>query len=470
LRSLFASLICVSLLLAGCGGGGGSVASSSGSGSSGSGSSGSGGSGSGGSGSGGSGSGGSGSGGSGSTAYNVVNAIVDQGPSGLTSANIVATNIMYVNVTVCAPGSTTTCQTIDHVQVDTGSQGLRILSSVLNSTMTNALKPVSLNGGALAECLEFVDGYSWGPVVTADLHIGGSDTATTGESAPGIPVQIIGTSTYPVPADCSNNAINPTPENTVVEFGANGIIGVGLFDEDCGTVCAPGTGTAGVENGDNYFTCTSAGCSEALVPIADQMINPVNALTAVNGITDNNGVIIELPAVGAAGAATVTGTMIFGISTQSNNTLSPSATVMTAQSYTGYVTTNVSSLSQTDADSYLDSGSNAIYFNDSNIPDCGSSSAAPDFFCPASTVNLSATITGINNQVAMVNFSVANANTLFTANDDFAAFSNVAAPSGTTVLEEATFDWGLPLFYGHNVYFAMENKDAGGTTGPYYAF
>jgi hypothetical protein len=302
------------------------------------------------------------------------------------------------------------------------------------------------------------------------MHIGGSDTATTGESAPGIPVQIIGTTTYPVPADCSSNAINPNPENTVAEFGANGIIGIGLFDEDCGTVCAPGTGTPGVENGDNYFTCTSAGCSEALVPIANQVINPVNALAAVNGITDNNGAIIELPAVSATGAATVTGTLVFGIGTQANNALASSATVMTTDSYYGYVTTTISSLGQTDADSYLDSGSNALYFNDSNIPVCGSSSAAPDFFCPETTVNLSATITGVNNQVAMVDFSVANADTLFTTNSSFAAFSNLAAPSGTSVMEEATFGWGLPFFYGHNVYFAMENKDAGGTTGPYYAF
>jgi hypothetical protein len=458
LRKLFASLICVSLLLAGCGGGGGGTVATSG------------GSGTGGSGTGGS---GSGSGSSGSTPYNVVNAVVDEGPAALQAANPPegTTNFMYVNVTICAPGSTTTCQTIDHVQVDTGSQGLRILSSVLNSTMVSALKPVSLNGGSLAECLEFVDGYSWGPVVTADLHIGGSDTATTGESAPGIPVQIIGTTTYPVPADCSTNAVNTTPENTVLEFGANGIIGIGLFDEDCGTVCAPGTGTAGVENGDNYFTCTNAGCSEALVPIANQVINPVTALTTVGGITDNNGVIIELPAVGATGTATVTGTMVFGISTQSNNTLSPSATVLTAASYTGYVSTNLSSLGETFSISYIDSGSNFLYFNDSNIVVCGSSSQVADgFFCPASTVDLSATITGVNNQVAQVNFSVANANTLFTANNSFAAFSNLAAPSGTTAIEEATFDWGVPFFYGQNIYFAMENMDAGGTTGPYYAF
>src|ERR1700688_446096 len=34
----------------------------------------------------------------------------------------------FTSVTVCAPGSTTNCQTISDVLIDTGSSGLRILS------------------------------------------------------------------------------------------------------------------------------------------------------------------------------------------------------------------------------------------------------------------------------------------------------------------------------------------------------
>ena len=354
MRKLLAGLICASLLLAACGGGGGSdVASSS----------------SGGSGSGGSGSGGSGSGGgSGSTtANNVVNAIVDDGPAALAAANQSAVNIMYVKVTVCAPGSTTTCQTIDHVQVDTGSQGLRIISSVLNSTMLNALHQVSLGGTqGVAECTLFVDGYSWGPLYSADVHVGGADTATTGESAPNIPIQVIGTATYPVPADCDTAGMS-TPENTVLAFGANGIIGVGLFDQDCGTYCDQFEGIA--NNGNPYYSCTNSGCSATLVPVMSQTVNPVFALAANNGVADNNGVIIELPAVAASGAATVTGTLVFGIGTQSNNAVAGGVTVLTTDA-NGYITTNVTSLGQNDTMSYFDSGSNALYFDDSNIPNC----------------------------------------------------------------------------------------------------
>src|ERR1700722_5419367 len=112
LRNLFASLILVSLLLVGCGGGGGSpVITTSSSSSSSSSSSGGSSSSSSSSSSGGS---TSSSSGSSSTSYNVVNAVVDQGPAGLADADEAAVDILYVNVTVCAPGSTTNCQTVDH--------------------------------------------------------------------------------------------------------------------------------------------------------------------------------------------------------------------------------------------------------------------------------------------------------------------------------------------------------------------
>jgi hypothetical protein len=446
LRKLLAALLCASLLLAACGGGGGSDVNTSPGG--------------------GSGSGGSGSGGgsSGGTANNVVNAIVDDGPAAVAAANQSAVNIMYVNVTVCAPGSTTTCQTIDHVQVDTGSQGLRIISSALNSTMQSALHQVSLGGTAgVAECTLFVDGYSWGPLYMADVHVGGADTATSGESAPNIPIQVIGTSTYPVPADCDTAGMS-MPENTVLAFSANGIIGVGLFDQDCGAYCDQQEGLA--NNGNPYYSCTNSGCSATLVPVASQVVNPVYAVTANNGVADNNGVIIELPTVGPNGAATVAGTLVFGIGTQSNNALAGGVTVLTTDA-SGFITTNVASLGQTDTTSYFDSGSNGIYFEDSNITNC-TQSFDSGFFCPASVTALSATVTGTNGLGTTVNFSIASADTLFTANPSFAAFGNLGGSAGSSGV--GSFAWGLPFYYGHNVYTAMENVDVGGTVGPYFAF
>src|SRR5207342_1303998 len=58
-------------------------------------------------------------------AQNVQPITVNSGPAN----NYV--NGLFTSVTVCVPGSASNCQTIDGVLVDTGSSGLRILSSAL---------------------------------------------------------------------------------------------------------------------------------------------------------------------------------------------------------------------------------------------------------------------------------------------------------------------------------------------------
>src|SRR5450755_3419819 len=118
LRIGLCAVLCMSAIA--CGGGSApTVASGSSSGGSGTGSSSSGGSSSSSSSS----SGGSSSS-SGATTGNVASVIIDQGPS---NASV---NSMFATVTICVPGSTTSCQSINHIQVDTGSYGLRILAPV----------------------------------------------------------------------------------------------------------------------------------------------------------------------------------------------------------------------------------------------------------------------------------------------------------------------------------------------------
>jgi Protein of unknown function (DUF3443) len=167
---------------------------------------------------------------------NVEPLIVDGGPSGLP---LPAVNIPYISVTVCLPG-TTTCQTIDHVVVDTGSVGLRLMSSVVTLSL-----PALTDGSSrpLAECLQFASGTTWGSVVTADVKL-----PTSGERATSVNVQLIGASSAgSPPSGCTGTAIN-----TVDTFGANGIIGVGPFVNDCDTTgdCEPGVQSA------NYYYCT----------------------------------------------------------------------------------------------------------------------------------------------------------------------------------------------------------------------
>ena len=367
---------------------------------------------------------------------NVVSIVVDAGPTS-TSPDV---NTLFTTVTVCVPGSTTSCQTIDHIQVDTASYGLRLIASVLTLNLQAQAAP---NGGSLLECTQFVDGYSWGPVALVDVQIGS-------ESASSVPVQIIGDAGFAtVPADCSSVG---TAEDSVATFGANGILGVGVFAQDCGTGCANT-----VDNGSYYACASSTQCQPTTVALANQVPNPI-ALFA----TDNNGVIIQLPSVAAQGAATVTGSMIFGVDTQTNNK-SGTQTVVTLEPNDGEFTTvlNGTSLSQ----SFFDTGSNGLYFNDTSLAQCTDSNF-DEFYCPASTQNLSAVLQGQNAASVTLDFSVDNAETLENNNPSFVAFATLAGTYPTA----GSFDWGLPFYYGRTVYTVMENATTTVGTGPYVAF
>jgi len=236
----------------------------------------------------------------------------------------------------------------------------------------------------------------------------------------------------------------------VATFGANGILGVGPFVQDCGDNCVNGTSYH------FYFSCPSGGgaCSDTQVTLAQQVANPVASFT-----TDNNGVIVELPSIPDAGALTATGALVFGIGTQSNNALG-SATVLTTDG-AGDVTVNFNSSTYTT--SYIDSGSNLNYFDDNTLTTCNL--GGESYFCPSSEQSLSATIVGQSNVSSNVTFNVANAQTQL-SNTTNSAFDNIAAPGS----DATTFDFGLPFFYGHNVFTAIAGANTSGGMGPYFAY
>jgi hypothetical protein len=389
----------------------------------------------------GSGSSSSGSSGSGTSSTlsgpNVAPATIDAGPTNNSA------NTLFVSVTVCVPGSTTNCQTIDHVEVDTASYGLRIISSAL----TQALPVQTLTTGAsLLECTSFVQGYSWGPVVTADVTI-------AGEKASALPVQVIGDPNYTtVPDDCSGMG---TAVDTVAAFGANGVLGIGPFVQDCGSGCALEALSAA------YYACSAtSACVATAVATTAQVQNPVPLFA-----TDNNGVIVQLPSVSAGGAASVSGYLIFGVDTETNNASNASGTETVLTVDDGdYL--KVSYNGQTYAQSFIDSGSNGFYFNDSSIPTC-TQSGLTDFFCPSSTLSLNATLTGNNGVTAAVQFEVANTVSLFSTSTELAAFSDLG---GTFPGPTQSFDMGLPFYYGRRVATVIEGYTTAVGTGPYFAF
>ena len=373
------------------------------------------------------------------SASNALAVTVDQGPAALLAKNQVSANTLYTTVTVCTPGNAGACQTIDHIQVDTGSVGLRIVASALNGAAAPA--PVKdSSGNALVECVQFVDSYDWGSVVTADVGLGSRTLA-------GLRVQLVGDSAAGnAPAGC----VQGTPLQTVGQFGANGLLGIGYFHQDCGGACAaqpfPG----------NYYTCPAGNCSPVAVPLASQLQNPAAQLAA-----DNNGVVIQLPSVASPGAPSLGGTMLFGINTQANNALGGAALMGVDES--GTFTTGFQSTAV--AGSFIDSGSNAYFFSTRSIPNCTGSAG---FFCPPAEVPEAATMTFSSGGTRTVNFIVDNADALFTS-DTNAAFPGLAGSNGS-FNGTSGFDWGLPFFYGRTVFVLFENQTLGGTAGPAVGF
>lgn len=438
-------LIQALLLLAGCGGGSGNIVTSN------------------------NGGGGSGTG----SAANTITMTVDSGPDPSAGYDV---DTPFITITVCAPGSTTNCQTIDHVEVDTGSYGLRVISSVLSTSLASALQQETDAGGnPVVECTQFADGFSWGPVELADVQI-------AGESASDVPIQVMGDSTFEseIPAACSSTG---TKEDTVATFGANAILGVGPFADDCGSGCASSAAN------DWYYTCpangTSTGnCAGVAVNEQSQVTDPVFDFQ-----TDNNGVIVEFPSA-AEGASTVSGTLIFGIGTEGNNSLT-AGTLLTADSGYGDVTANYTTQGGTPQVlpySYFDTGSNAYYFADEAIPSVQGCSSYPlydpnqpdSWFCPSAELGLNATVSGLNGAQAMVSFAIGNAYTLFNQYSG-SVFNDLGASSGPldgNCSSQATatgdtgcsFDFGFPFFLGKTVYIAFAGANTSWGAGPYFAY
>ncbi len=406
------------------------------------------------------------SGGSGNGS-NVLAISVNGGPEVNQPNGYVYENAAFATATICAPGSTSNCVTIPNLLVDTGSTGLRVFASEVSSLNLPAAN--ASNGSAAYDCISFVDGaYLWGPVQQADVTLGG-------ETASKVPIHVISSSTTGVPSSCSNGGSEN--DNTAILLGANGILGIGVEPTDCfyaGTsACAPTSGLSSPPY-PAYYTCSGNSCSPAFVAKASQVANP-----AVYFASDNNGVIVELPSASNP-TATMSGSLVFGIGTESNNQLSSSATVFTLTCDAFTTIFDSQTFGVTNATtcagpySFIDSGSNALFFpNVPNIPECPSNSQAGNlsgFYCPTTTENFSATNKGEDGTSKSTSFSVANTDALFT--NEATASDAVQPALGGTNPTGYGFDWGLPLFYGVNVYNAIDGQSvpSGTPAAPWWAY
>jgi len=410
---------------------------------------------------------------SGGAATNVLSLTVN-GSTCDSSINAGYINDPCVSVTVCAPG-TSNCVTINSILLDTGSFGLRIFKQALGSI---SMTQVTSGSGSLAEVVQYADGSSdWGPVQMASVILGS-------EPAVQVPIQVIDSTFDGVTSFPSNPALNQlcnrtdlghlyywnglswnelaTPDTSPSEAGFNGILGVGPLIYDCGNTCVtftvPGT----------YYTCSGSTCSVTSTPLTKQVQDPVASLP-----TDNNGLIVQLPGVAAGGAASLTGSLVLGIGTQSNNSPSGVITYSLDQNWSFITTFNNSSYT----DSFIDTGSNGLFFpspfNAASgpyaglLPNC--TGAAFGYFCPPTTssnpdgiTNLSAVIMGASGSpTATVPFQIGNYNSLI--NSSNMVFGDVGA------IFPNDFDWGLPFYFGRNVFIGFENPSNLGT-GLYFAY
>lgn len=401
------------------------------------------------------------------TGPNTTEIVVDSGPLGAFVLGV--TNVPYVTVTVCSPGSSIDCVTIDHVLLDTGSYGLRLLKSKVSGLRQGqglpsiAVAADASNGtpaGNAAECYPFVLGAVWGPLAKADVRI-------SGELAPAQTIHLIDDSStlpQPVPLDCQS-AAQGALVNSVSTLQANGILGIGMVDVDCGITCETNSylGMHVV-----YYSCPTGGsaCMAAAIPMPLQVRNPVASFAV-----DNNGTMISMPALPKLGANVAKGRLVFGIGTQSNNQLPPPLTagmypveIDSASPNYLYVTVQVGAKSF--PQSYIDTGSNAMFFDDATLSRACSVSAGQqgNWYCPADTWRQTATLTAANGAQGSLNLAIDSADVLF--NVGATAFANLGGTAGQPA---QTFALGMPFYYGRQVFTSIWGKPLS-INGPWYAF
>lgn len=352
-------------------------------------------------------------------------------------ASLLTPNTPYVSVTVCQPGNLQSCVVVPDVLVDTGSTGLRLFASALGGFSLPTISTAS--GAQLANCAQFASGYAWGGMYSATVVLGGQATTQP------IPVQVVGAAGLPqAPSSCQS-----TGSDLASQFSTavNGVLGISNFAQDCGSGCVAST-----RNG-LYYACSGNSCTASRASLSQQTTNPIAALAAGY----NNGSILDFPAVPSTGQASVTGQLILGIGTQSNNALAAGAQVYPMDSLGNF---KIAVNGAAAISGFLDSGSNGyfLYLSDLQNQTCGG------FYCPTNPYTLQTVTTGATGSPSAQQATVLyNANTLFST-------QNAALPGlGGTAAIDGYVDLGMPFFYGRRIATGLQGTNASAPNG-YWAY
>lgn len=393
-----------------------------------------------------------------------------------------------VEVTLCDSSTGMKCEKISDILLDTGSFGLRVFKDSFtqlepydSAKQAKDFEFFSKSNagvnGKLVQCARFGDGSAdWGPVMNARIVLGEENSVLA-------PIQVIDRDFANYTDKCVNSADGSGPEESSNTAGFNGILGVGLFEEDCGIDCE-------IFDTNIYFNCDPANLSappqaspckktKALVA-TEQLKNPISLLDV-----DNNGSIVQLPIVPKGGAASVEGNLILGIDTRTaasigyadNSVLSGVKKFKAAEENPGdnFAYFKTTYLGTTYPTSFLDTGSNGLYFDapsSSVIADC-SMLGAPWFFCPESELTLQATTESADGLISsLINFKIIGFHKLLEPNRVFYNLGGDQGEGDGNPNPDPTigFDWGLPFFLGRNVYNGIKGTSSTLGTGPYWAY
>lgn len=337
-------------------------------------------------------------------------------------------NGLFATVTVCSVGRNN-CVDVENVLVDTGSTGLRLMASSLPKDKIT-IEYNTLNGLVVSECSQFVSGVMWGALANLDIKLAGEAAANTA-------VQIIGAENTPsMPNECASKGQSLA---TAKILGANGILGISNFLNDCGVFCES-------VNNQYYYGCDQLSCINIAVDGKSQVFNPIAKF-----IKNNNGTVIQLPNVASAGEVTLNGVLIFGIDTEENNSLGLAKRI-TLESSTANFTTVYKGFNY--PRSYFDSGSNGVYFDDSSIPECNSVGFA-SYYCPSSALSIDVIFKGSRQEIYNYTFMGNSAEKTGGVNLNAPVQPALIGTAGGSFQD---FVWGLPFFYGKSVYTSLEGS------------
>ncbi len=190
-------------------------------------------------------------------------------------------NMLTTSVTVCAARH-------QQLRDDRQHSGRHRLAGLADPRLGAAGQPAT--GGAAVraaastgECAVFGGGYTWGAVRSADVRM-------AGQLAASLPIQLIADPTVPtVPSDCAGSGL---AMQTTDALRSNGILGVGLFAADCGSACAMPPCRAGI-------TVATPAAPARRARSRSPSRSPIRSASFA---LDNNGVVIDLPAIADAGA------------------------------------------------------------------------------------------------------------------------------------------------------------------------